>query len=347
MTDMLLAFLDEHAATDGERPFFAYLALLAPHFPLQARPDDVAKYRGRYDAGQDAVRQTRYERILKLGLTHGPLPPAEPDIVAPSGNEDQRRRLGAGEAARALPWESLSDEQRAFQARKMELHAAMVDRVDQEVGRVVAWLEQHGELDDTVLFVLSDNGASAEILVRGDGHDATAEPGSAASFLCLGPGWSTVANTPMRRHKIWTHEGGVATPLVVHWPRGIAARGELRRTPGHVVDLVPTLLALAGCDAEPAVGAPPWPGRSLVGAFAADEAIEREPIFFLHAGNRALRDGDWKIVSARGEPWALYDLAHDRGETSDRAADEPERLAAMVTRWAAIERTHDEQLRRR
>ena len=335
MADRMIEFLAEHEAEHDERPFFAYLAFIAPHFPLHARPDDIAKYDGRYDAGWDAIRAQRYARVQKLGLTHGPLPPREEAILAPSGNAEQRARLGAGEVAHAVAWDDLSPEQRAFQANKMEVHAAMVDRVDQEVGRVVDWLRAHDELDDTLILVLSDNGASAEVMVRGDGHDPEAAPGSAGSFLCLGPGWSTAANTPMRRHKIWTHEGGISTPLVAHWPRGIAARGELRHAPSHVVDLTPTLMEVAGIAAPVEEGAPPLPGRSLVPAFAADVPIARPFVFFHHAGNRALRVGDHKLVSSKrdGDAWELYDLATDRGETRDLAEVEPERLAAMVATW--------------
>lgn len=335
MADRMLGFLAAHEAEHDERPFFAYLAFLAPHFPLHARPDDIAKYDGRYDAGWDAIRAQRYARVQRLGLTHGPLPAREAGILAPSGNAEQRARLGADEVAHALAWEDLSQEQRAFQANKMEVHAAMVDRVDQEVGRVVDWLRAHDELDDTLILVLSDNGASAEVMVRGDGHDPGAAPGSAGSFLCLGPGWSTAANTPLRRHKIWTHEGGVSTPLIAHWPRGIAARGELRRAPGHVVDLTPTLMELAGVGASAEEGSPPLPGRSLVPVFAADVPIAREFVFFHHAGNRALRVGDHKLVSSKrdGDAWELYDLATDRGETRDLAEAEPGRLAAMVALW--------------
>ena len=141
-----------------------------------------------------------------------------------------------------MPWETLTAEQRAFQAAKMEIHAAMIDRMDREIGRVLDQLRAMGAFENTLIFFLSDNGASAEIMVRDDGHDPSAPAGSAATHLCLGPGWSTVANTPFRCHKTWVHEGGIATPLIVHWPRGISARGELRHDPGHVIDLVPTIL---------------------------------------------------------------------------------------------------------
>ena len=154
--------------------------------------------------------------------------------------------LGPGEVNRPVPWGTLTDTQRAFQAKKMDIHAAMVDRMDREIGRVLEQIRAMGAFENTLIFFMSDNGASAEIMVRDDGHDRSAPAGSAATHLCLGPGWSTVANTPFRRHKTWVHEGGIATPLVVHWPKGIAARGEIRHDPGHLIDLVPTILEVAG-----------------------------------------------------------------------------------------------------
>ena len=207
------------------------------------------------------------------------------DIGPPYPFPDALKALGPAEVERPVPWSTLTDEQRAFQATKMAIHAAMVDRMDQEIGRVLDQIRAMGAFEDTLIVFLSDNGASAEIMVRDDGHDPSAPMGSARSHLCLGPGWSTVANTPFRRHKTWVHEGGIATPLIVHWPRGIAARGELRHDPGHVIDLVPTILEAAGGSRpdpaedrsiparpgqEPASGLRPrWHGptrRSLVGS---------------------------------------------------------------------------------
>jgi arylsulfatase len=200
-----------------------------------------------------------------------------------------------------------------------------------------------GAWDDTIIVFLSDNGASAEIMVRDDGHDPTAPAGSARSHLCLGPGWSTVANTPFRRHKTWVHEGGIATPMIAHWPRGIAARGELRRVPGHVIDLVPTLVEVAG-GTRPVGGTkgeipPPLPGRSLVPALAGDAPAGRDALWWEHEGNRAIRVGDWKLVAARDRPWELYDLATDRAEARDLAGEQPGRVRELADRW---QRLHDE-----
>ena len=219
----------------------------------------------------------------------------------------------------------------------MAIHAAMVDRMDREIGRVLAQLRAMGALDNTLVFFLSDNGASAEIMVRGDGHDPNAECGTGATFLSIGPGWSSLANTPFRRHKTWVHEGGISTPLIVHWPRGIAARGELRHTPGHVIDLVPTILEVAGGKrSEPRGGqpVPPAPGKSLVPLFAKDGTVTHDSLWWLHEGNRALRAGDWKIVAAgKDSPWELYDLSTDRSETKDLAADRPDKVRPLAAIW--------------
>jgi len=213
----------------------------------------------------------------------------------------------------------------------------MVDRMDQEIGRVIEQLRQMDVLENTVIFFCADNGASAEVMVRGDGHDADAAPGSADAFLCLGPGWSRAANTPFRRHKTWTHEGGISTPLIVHWPAGIAARGEVRHTVGHVIDFVPTILQLAGggSSQNDVSVSPPKPGRDLSLTFAKDVDLDREFLWWLHEGNRALRAGDWKIVAARGEPWELYDLERDRTENRNLAGKMPEKVDQLSRLWSA------------
>ncbi len=338
--DRLITYLKQHVNEHPDKPFFAYLAFTTPHFPLQAPAEDVARYRDRYVAGWDRIRAERYERLKALGIAQSDLPPAEPLLRAPSGKPGIEKEIGPGEIAYAVPWEQLTAVQKQFQATKMAVHAAMVDRLDQEIGRVLQQLREMKALENTLILFLSDNGASAEILIRGDGNDPAAPPGSAGSFLCLGPGWSTASNTPFRRHKIWVHEGGVSTPLIVHWPAGISARGELRHEVGHVVDLVPTLLELAGAAAaEPDAGTPPFPGRSLVPAFLKPAPRERDYVFFHHAGNRALRMGDWKVVSSKESTntWSLYHLASDRAESLDLAGEQPERLRAMTRRWQELE----------
>jgi arylsulfatase len=181
---------------------------------------------------------------------------------------------------------------------------------------------------DTVVVFLSDNGASSEQLIRGDGHDPAAPPGSARSFLGLGPGWSTNSNTPFRLHKSWLHEGGIASPLIVHWPNGIKDRNALRHDPCHFIDVVPTFVDLAG-GAKPAVS-----GKSIAPALQKDGAAPRDFLYFNHNNNRALRAGNWKVLSTgKDGAWELYDLSKDRCEQRNLAGSDPERLKRMVAVW--------------
>ena len=340
-------WLAEHEAGPRDAPFLLYVAFTAPHFPLQAPPEDIARYRDRYRVGWDQIRRERHERQRALGLLDGELSPLEAGAV-PAWNPTEgvlREKIGPGEVGRAVPWDSLTPEQRDFQAGKMAIHAAMVDRMDREVGRVLAKLAAIGHRDDTLVLFASDNGASAEQLIRGDGHDPAAPPGSARTFLGLGPGWSGAANTPFRLHKSWVHEGGIATPFIASWPAGIAARGELRHTPAHLVDVVPTLLDLADLAPPAARGGaarPPLPGRSLVPALDADARVERDCLYFGHIGHRALRVGDWKLVAVKDGPWELYDLARDRVELHDLAAARPEKVRELADLWGR----RDEEFRR-
>lgn len=335
IVDHALECLSDHVEHHREQPYFEYLAFTAPHFPLHALPEDIARYRDAYVDGWEQLRSRRWERMQRLGIGGTVLSGVERDLGPPYDFPGTFETLGPHEVRLPLEWESLSEQQRRFQATKMALHAAMVDRVDQEVGRVLNRIREMGRWNDTLILFLSDNGASAEIMVRGDGHDPNAEPGSAETYLCLGPGWSTVCNTPFRRHKTWVHEGGTATPLIIHWPGGIESRGELRHTPGHVIDLVPTILELAAVVPEQYRTAerPLPPGKSLVPALKRDVTIERDYLWWLHDGHRALRQGDWKIVSLKGQPWELYDLSEDRSESKNLALVHPGRVERMARLW--------------
>ena len=330
--DHAVKCLRDHAENHSEQPFFHFLAFTAPHFPLHALPADIAKYRKRYRRSWELVRAERYQRVRQLGITTARLSPVERDLGPPYHFPNALQILGAGEVNRPLPWKDLTDEQREFQSTKMAIHAAMIDCMDRAIGRVLGQLKAMKAYDNTLVLFLSDNGCSAEIMVRNDGHDPKASPGSAASHLCLGPGWSTVCNTPFRRHKTWVHEGGCATPLIVHWPGGIAARGELRHNTGHVIDVVPTILELAGASRLPA-DAPQAPGRSLVPAFGKDGTVQRSDLWWLHDGHRAIRVGDWKLVASKGGAWELYDLKTDRTETVDLADKHPDRVRQLAVRW--------------
>lgn len=334
--DHAIDCLKDHAANHADKPFFHYIAFIAPHFPLHALPEDIAKYRDKYLAGWEAMRETRFRRQKAMGLVDTTLSALERDVGPPYAFPDAMEKLGPGEVNRPLPWTELTEEQRRFQATKMAIHAAMIDRMDQEIGRILAQLKAMGAYDNTLILFASDNGASAEIMVRSGGHDPQAAPGSAASYLCLGPGFSSACNTPFRRHKTWVHEGGIATPLIAHWPKGIAAKNELRHTPAHVIDIVPTVLQLAGIEkpkhwkGEPI---PAAPGRSLVPAFAREIVIARDSLWWLHERNRAIRVGDWKLVAAADDPWELYNFKTDRAEQQNLASQMPAKVKELEQAW--------------
>jgi arylsulfatase A-like enzyme len=340
--DHAIDCLKDHAANHASKPFFHFIPFIAPHFPLHALPQDIAKYRDRYLAGWDKMREARHANLRSAGITTTELSKLEREVGPPYAFPDAMKTLGSGEINRPLPWNELTDEQRLFQATKMAIHAAMVDRMDQEIGRILAQLKAMKAYDNTLIFFASDNGASAEIMVRNGGHNPQAEPGSTETYLCLGPGFSSAANTPHRRHKTWVHEGGISTPLIAHWPKGIMAKNELRSTPAHMIDIVPTILEIAGIDkpqrwkGEPI---PEAPGRSLAPAFAKDETIARDSLWWLHEGNRAVRVGDWKLVAAEGDPWELYDLNTDRAEQHNLAATMPEKAKELEQIW--LKQTND------
>ncbi len=347
IADRAIEFLQQHAAEHAGRPFLQYVAFNAPHFPLQAPETDIDKYRDRYRKGWDALRQSRWERLQETAAVHGSLSPLEPNIGPPYEFQDALTQLGPAEVNRERRWDELSIPQQEFQSVKMAIHAAMIDRMDQEIGRVLQQLRRTGAFENTVVFFLSDNGASAEIMIRGDGHDPTLDAGAAGSYLCLGPGWSRAANTPFRRHKTWVHEGGISTPMIVHWGEKLAGRGSWCEAVGHVADVVPTVLELAGADwsrVRSGDDAPQSPGRSLVETFNhPEQTFERPALWWLHEGNRAIRQGDWKLVAAKDDPWELYDLSTDRSETHDLAAEEParvEELAGLWSKYADEFRTH-------
>ncbi|MBX7104477.1 MAG: arylsulfatase [Gemmataceae bacterium] len=337
IADHAIKCLKEHAERYPHQPFLEYLAFTAPHFPLQASAHDIAPYRQTYRPGWDVLREARWRRLRELNIGGTSLAAIERDIGPPYAFADAMKKLGPHELNRPTAWSDLNAEQKEFQSNKMAVHAAMVDRMDREIGRVLAQIRTMGAWDNTLVFFLSDNGASAEIMVRGDGHDPHAECGTGATFLSIGPGWSSLANTPFRRHKTWVHEGGIATPLIVHWPQGIAARGETRHTPGHVIDIVPTILDAAGCKpvatwhVQPV---PPAPGKSLLPLFAKDGSVPRDSLWWLHEGNRALRVGDWKIVAAgKDSPWELYDLSSDRSESRNLAREKPDKVRELAALW--------------
>jgi arylsulfatase len=276
--------------------------------------------------------------MKEMGIINCSLSPLDPDVI-PWWNlpeQELRERIGQGEVGHAVTWNGLTDEQKEFQPVKMTLHAAMIHRMDVEIGRVIGQLKSMGVLDNTVIFFLSDNGASAEQIIRGDGHDRSAAAGSAGTFLSIGPAWSSAANTPFRLHKSWVHEGGISTPLIVQWPNGISAHGELRDNPGHLIDLVPTILELAGAKRPERVNGasvPAPPGKSLVPVFAHDGSVAHDYFWWYHDGNRAIRLGDWKLVADHDKPFELYNIRTDRSESHNVAADYPGKVKELEEAW--------------
>ena len=334
--DHAIRCLKEHAERFAGQPFFHYLAFTAPHFPLHAPAADIARYRDRYRDGWNVIAAERHARLIQMGIVKHALPEMEREVGPPYAFPEAIAKLGPNEVNRPIPWSELTTAQREFQANKMAIHAAMIDRMDQEIGRVIAQLKAMNAFENTLILFASDNGASAEMMVRGGGHDPAAAMGSAATYLSLGPGWSSAANTPFRRHKTWVHEGGIATPLIAHWPAGIPTPGELRHAPAHLIDLVPTFLDISGA-ARPAairgVSVPAAPGRSLVPLFAKDGAIAASDLWWEHDDHRGIRSGDWKLVALANGPWELYDLSRDRGEVSNLAASQPDRVGELAGRW--------------
>ena len=332
-----------HQENHQGKPFFSYVAFTAPHFPLHAPQEIVDKYKPIYQQGWDRIRQQRWNKLKQLGLARDLQRPSdiETDIGPPYHFPEALQKLGTGELNRPLPWEQLSPQQKAFQADKMAVHAAMIEAMDSQIGRIFDFIKQDpARWENTLVLFLSDNGASAEIMVRGDGHNPNAAAGSAQSYLCLGPGWSSVSNTPFRRHKTWVHEGGIATPMIAHWPAGIQSDPNPVSTPYHVIDIAPTILALASKHAGTEFESlnPKFPGLSFAREFQeqANRASRTESrvLWWQHEANRALRDGNLKIVaSGKDSPWELYDLAQDRAETENLATQRPQELERLAKTW--------------
>ncbi|MCE9545787.1 MAG: arylsulfatase [Planctomycetia bacterium] len=319
-TDYALKFVKD-AAKQDDRPFFLYLAYNAPHWPLQARPEDIEKYRDTYRQGWDALRDARHAKQIELGLLDKSWPLTPRDATAPA-------------------WDKMAKAKQADAALRMAVYAAQVDRMDQQIGRVVSTLKELGRLDNTLILFLSDNGGCAEGGTFGFGEIQTGDgaPGSADTFASYGLAWANASNTPFRRYKHWVHEGGIATPLVAHWPAGIKQHGALTNQLGHLIDIMPTSLELAGAKYPAAHDGKqliPLEGHSLAAVLQGAAAADRGPVFWEHEGNRAVRRGSWKLVAEHGRPWELYDLQQDRTELHNMAADHPDTVAEMKTAYEA------------
>jgi arylsulfatase A-like enzyme len=335
IADYGMQFLQEHARQHAADPFFLYTAFHSPHFPLQAPQEDIDRYRDRFSEGWDTARERKLQRMKRMGLVNCALAPLEPNMWTKWNSPDSElmAKIGPGEVTRAVPWSTLTPEQKKFQRTKMAIHAAMITRMDTEIGKLLAQVETMGALDNTVVMFLSDNGASSEQLIRGDGHDASAPAGSAMTHLGVGPGWSSCSNAPFRLHKSWVNEGGIASPLIVNWPKGIGDAGKLRHDICHFVDVLPTMMDLAGAKAVAESG-PGVAGLSMAPAFAGDGQLKRDFLYFNHSNNRAIRAGNWKL-NAIGEtgPWELYDMAVDRSEQKNMAAGHPGQVRDLAAKW--------------
>ncbi|MFN7930555.1 MAG: arylsulfatase [Blastocatellia bacterium] len=345
-------------ARPKDKPFFMYVAYTAAHWPMHARERDIAKYKGRYDKGYEPIRQVRYEKAKKLGLIDAKWP------LSPQAGK----------------WDSVANKE--WEARGMEVYAAMVDVMDQGIGRIVAELKRQGQLDNTLLFFLQDNGGCAELNGRNLQNANSANPyqtrpdkpvypvfakneqyyftstpkqtrdgravimgpnvlaGPDDTFIAYGQGWANVSNTPFREYKHWVHEGGISTPLIVHWPRGIAAsqRNKLVNGPGHLIDLMATCVDVSGAKYPSEVNGQkihPMEGISLRPVFTGKSLQRAQPIFWEHEGNRAVREGKWKIVAKENQPWELYDIDADRTEMKNIAAAHPDKVKDLAAKWDA------------
>ncbi len=315
-TDQALGFIEE-AVTETEQPFFLYLAHIAPHWPLQAMPEDIAKYEGSYDIGWDAVREKRFARQKEMGIIpkDATLSPRDPS---------------------AKPWEEIPVAAKKDLAHRMAVYAAQVDCIDQNVGKLVAKLAALDQLDNTLILFLSDNGCSAEGGAGGFSRGKKGAPiGSPESYASVGLEWANASDTPFRKFKTDTYQGGIATPLIVSWPAGLQEKGGLRHQPGHVIDIMPTLVEIAEATYPETVGEKeinPMEGTSLVPLFKED-ATESRNLFWEHMGNKAVRQGDWKAVSRKGKPWELYNLKVDPTESNDLSAEDSTTTVQLTSIW--------------
>jgi arylsulfatase len=331
ITEQALAGLDD--VGKGKDPFFLYLAYTAPHWPLHALPEDISRYRGKYRGGWDSLRQKRHVRQIELGLVDRswPLTPRDPN---------------------ALAWDDVKDKD--WQDARMACYAAMIERMDKGVGRVVAKLRDLGRLDNTLILFLSDNGGCAEEIPaewRGSmfpekthdgrptkvGNDPKNLPGPDDVFQSYGLPWANASNTPFRLFKHWVHEGGIATPLIAHWPATIRKPG-LTRQVGHVIDILPTCLEVAGVEhprQHRSEATLPIEGKSLLPVLQGKERAGHDAIFWEHEGNRAVRQGKWKLVSRHPSRWELYDMEADRTELHDLSREQPERVKELTEKYEA------------
>lgn len=331
----------QHTADKAGQPFFQYVAFTAPHWPLHAHYDDIERYKGRFDRGWDRLREERHARMVKLGLLDQRWPLTERD-------------------PRVCAWDQAGFKE--WQARRMEVYAAQIDCMDRNIGRILDTLRATDQLEDTLILFLSDNGGCAEELGPNMGAWATGFervgttktrdewvvrygnipailPGDEDTYQSCGIPWANVQNTPFRLYKHWVHEGGIATPMIAHWPSGIGARGEWRHQPAQLPDIMATFLDVSGvtCPAtRQGRQVQPLEGASMVPTFT-NRPHGREVLYWEHEGNRAVRKGRWKLVCKYPDTWELYDMDADRTETRnliERHPDVVKELVALYDQWA-------------
>ncbi|MEZ5387002.1 MAG: arylsulfatase [Prosthecobacter sp.] len=315
-----LKFIDEALAE--KKPFYLHLCHNAPHFPLQAPADAIEKFRGKYKAGWGVTRDRRYAKEIELGII-------DKDWAKSPRPKD------------VMPWAEVpADEKERFD-HLMAVYAACVYRMDQAVGDLVAGLKERGVFDNTLILFMSDNGGNAESGPKGR---TEGDPTQATSSWFCGESWAFPQNTPFRLYKHYNHEGGIATPLIAHWPAGISAKNELRRAPAHLIDIMATCVDVGGANYPEQFNEKPilpMEGKSLVAAFK-NEPIDRDALFWEHEGNAAIRVGDMKLVrKGRNAPWELYDMKVDRTELHNLAESQPEKARELAAQWEAwAERAH-------
>ncbi len=330
VTDHAIDFFNLARKTP-DKPWFLYLAYNAPHFPLHAPKEEIAKYANRYLEGWDKLREERLERMKQQGIV--------PDTTLLSPRSTWQN-YGETKTGTNPAWDTLTKERQLDLARRMAIYAAMIDRLDQQIGRVIDDLKAANELENTLIVFTSDNGACFEwdpfgfdivssnqnILHTGEMIDEMGTPGT---FHSIGSGWANAGNTPWRMYKHFNHEGGIASPGIVHWPAGLKARpGSIHHSPAHIIDLLPTAAALAEAEYT---GTLSLPGHNLIDQI--NNGSSERTLFFEHQGNRAMRQGKWKLVALDDQPWELYDITIDRTEMNDLAAQHPERVKAMNDAW--------------
>jgi arylsulfatase len=320
------------SAVSSKKPFFLYAAFTAPHWPLHAKPQDIARYQGRYKEGWDALREQRRKKMIELGIVRSDWPMTERDPAVPA-------------------WTEVKDKE--WQQRRMEVYAAMVDSLDQNVGRILDALRATGQDRNTLVLFLADNGGCAEELGpnasglhvpqkthKGElvrrGNNPSVTPGAEDTYQSYGVPWANVSNTPFRLYKNWVHEGGISSPLIARWPGKIKPGGITHET-GHLIDLMSTCVDLSGAKypAERNGSAViPMEGVSLKPAFLGGKLNRRSPIFWEHEGNRAIREGRWKLVARFPGTWELYDIETDRTERTNLADKYPDRVQSMSAAWS-------------